>query len=415
MESIISKFFINNWQRKIVAIITALIIWFFVNHSITDTKTIRNVPIRISNLPADKTIVGLQPNGILSKRINLTLTGTKDVIDELEPGDLEVNIDASAIDHADWIVQINKKNLVSLNPSIDLGNNITQVTHTEFVIKLNRLVTQKIPITILPPTGEPPPGYEFLDIWPLTLMQTVSGPEEEVARLKTKGLEVSFDLSEITKADLDALKSAQQNGANNEISFTVPNKWKQVIIPFRNQAVEEINDPDAQTLRIDFLRQELLPIDRPIPVQLFFPVKTLANLNPKKFTLTTGERLINKEDVILLTLPLHVRNVSHLFLDIIRDNLEINIVVAPKSEREVLPWSLQVINPHELEETYVAYQLSNLSTTKVTNPLVPKRREMLYRKRFREYLQRLSLYVSPDHKLNLESAIDGDKVKINNF
>src|ERR1700733_13121884 len=117
MESLISYIFWNNWQRKLMALLTALVIWFFVSHSITETKTIRNVPIRISNLPAEKTILGLLPNGILSKRITLTLSGAKDVIDEIEPGDVEVNIDASAIDHNDWIVQITKKNLVSLNPA----------------------------------------------------------------------------------------------------------------------------------------------------------------------------------------------------------------------------------------------------------------------------------------------------------
>lgn len=415
MESIITKLFLNNWQRKLVAVLTAIVIWFFVSNSITETKTIRNVPIRISNLPADRTIVGLLPNGILSKRINLTLSGSKDVIDELEPGDLEVNIDASAIDHADWIVLINKKNLVSLNPNIDLANNITSVNHTEFVIKLNRLVTAKIPITILPPTGEAPPGYEFLDLWPQKLLQTVSGPEEEINKLKAKGLEVTFDLGEIQKADLDNIKSPIQGGNNNEISYIVPSKWKQVMIPFRNHAIEDINDPDAASLRIDFLRQEFLPVDRNIPISIFYPAKNLATINPLTVKLEGGEQVLLKNGLYLFTLPTHVKNVSRLFLDIVRDNLEIDIAAAPKGEREILQWSLEIINPHDLEETYVAYHLANAGALKHSNNSMLKKREALFRKRFREYMYRMSLFASPDHKLNIESMIQDDKLKIINY
>ena len=34
------------------------------------------------------------------------------------------------------------------------------------------------------------------------------------------------------------------------------------------------------------------------------------------------------------------------------------IVSAPKQEREVLQWSIEVIDPHEMEDTFVAYELS---------------------------------------------------------
>lgn len=392
-----------------MALFSAVIIWFFVSHSIIEEKVIRNVPIRISNLPAEKTIVGLLPNGILMKRINLTLTGVKDVIDEIEPGDLEVNIDATAIDHADWIVQINKKNLVSLNPSIDLANNITDVTHSDFVIKLNRLMTAKVAIDILQPQGVSPEGYEFLDIWPQRLMQSISGPEEEIHRLKTKGLELTIDLNRITKAELDALKSQQLGGANNEVSFYVPYNWKQISIPYRN-SIEEINDPDAQSLRIDFLRKEFIPIERKLPVQVFYPTKTLETVNPDKIALFPSQFIVNTEGVNLFTLPLHVKNVSRLFMEIVRDYLGITIVANAKAADEILPWSLEVMTPHELEETYVAYQMAN-GGKQVSN-MLNRSREMLYRKRFRNYLHDLTLYLSPGHKLSIESSIKDEKIEI---
>lgn len=411
MESLISYIFWNNWQRKLMALVTALVIWFFVSHSITETKTIRNVPIRISNLPAEKTILGLLPNGILSKRITLTLSGAKDIIDEIEPGDVEVNIDASIIDHTDWIVQITKKNLISLNPALDLSNNITNVQFAEFVIKLNKLVTEKVPLEILQPIGSSPPGYEFLGLWPHRLYQTISGPEEEVYRLKNRGLTLTFNLNEISKADLDNIKNQSANG-NNEISFSVPAKWKQVSIPFRNNATEEINDPEAAYLRLDFLRQEFLPIGQTIPIRIFFPVNSLDTLNPDSISLGISGPVISKNGLSLFSKALYVKNVSRQFLDVVRDYLEIQIAAAPQEDHARLPWGLEVVTPHQLENAFVAnyHTLNN----KQTNSTV-KKREALYRKRFREYMQRLTFYISPDHKLDIESAIKGDKIEITEY
>lgn len=412
MESLIYKLFVHNWQRKLLAFVTALILWFFVSHSITETKMIRNVPIRISNLPADKTIVGLLSNGLLNKKINLTLTGSKDVIEEIETGDFEVNVDASIIDHPDWALQITKKNLVSLNPAIDLAKNINSVSHSEFVIKLNRLVTAKVTIKILPPTGESPPGYEFLDIWPQKLIQTVSGPEEEINRLKAKGLELTFNLDEITKAELDALRPPQGDN-NNEVSFFVPYDWKQISIPFRSYNIEEINDPDAQNLRVDFLRQEFLPVENSVPVHAFYPLKNIASINPTTVKLVKGEQLIDKNDLMIFARPLYVKNVSRLFLSIIRDYLEIVIVAEPKEGGETLPWGLEVITPAYLEEIYVSKQMANAGK-QISTPLL-KKREMLYRNRFRSFLQNLVLYISPDHKLNIESSINNQKIIITDY
>lgn len=412
MESVIASFFTHNWQRKLLALVTGILIWFFVSHSITETKVIDNVPIRISNLPPDKTVVGLLPNGILRKRINLTLTGSKDVMDDIESGDLEINIDASNIDHDDWVIQINKKNLFSLNPSIDLANKISSISHNEYIIKLRRLVTTKIPVEILPPTGEAPPGYEFLDIWPQQLMQTISGPEEEIDSLKSQGLKLSFDLNEISKVELDSIKSTLQSGNNNEVSFPVPSKWKQITIPFLNYVVTEVNDPESQNLRIDFLRQETIPIERRLPIYLFYPTDNLEQINPENTDLSKEDLIQIQNGISLFSPQLYVKNVSRLFMSVIQDYVGIVIVAGSLNPHEILPWSLGVVTPHDLEETYVAYQMAH---SKQVSSNLQRQREILYRTRFRTYLQRLGFYISADHKLHIESSIQNGKVVIHSY
>lgn len=409
MESMIAQLFLQNWQRKLVAVITAIVIWLFVNHSINETQTISNIPIRIINLPPEKTIQGLLPNGILTRRITLTLTGSKDVVEVLEPSDLEVRLDASLTDNDDWIINVSKKNLVSLNPSIDLSQHIAQINHNEFVIKLSKLVTTKIPLSIESPSGSPPQGYEYLDIWPQHLTHTISGPEEDIQKLKEKGLEVSFDLSEITKEDLDAIKS---NVRNDEISFAVPKKWKQVIIPFRHNAAEDFNDPEAQNLRIDFLRKELIPLEKEIPIRVFYPLDDLDKVNPMTFSLGKNDDIHLKEDIYIFTKHLFAAEVSHLFLDVVHNSIEIVIVASPKNKRKVLAWSLQFIQPRDLEDTYVAFSIANSSTSKPAQGNIPKRKEELLRKRFRDYMQRMTLYLSNNKKLHLKSTLEGDQIRV---
>lgn len=413
MDKLITWLFLDNWQRKVVALVTALIIWLFVNSSIVDTKTIPNVPIRITNIPAEKTIMGLLPNGMLSKRVTLTLSGTKDVVQELEAGDLEVLLDASLANSDEWVVQISKKNLVSLNPSIDLVHHITQVvSHSELVLKISPLKTAKIPVTITPPIGEAPDGFEFLDVWPQSLTQTIVGPEEDIQTLQAEGLRLTFNLNDISKADLDSLKTPQSGIHNDEVSFIIPEKWKRIEIPCHNNMKEDLNDPEAQLLRMGFLRRQFLPIDREIPIRVFYPLKFLDIINPKTYPLLINDQMRQKNGVASLAVPLYLRDVSRLFLNIISDNMELTIMAAPSTERAALQWSLEIANAHELEDVYVAFLSANNPENKNGSAAFPRQREMMLRGRFREYMSRLRLYRSPDHKFHLDSRLEANGISV---
>jgi hypothetical protein len=408
MESLINKLIFHQWQRKLVALLTAAVIWILVSHSIISSKTIPSVPIRVINLPTDKTIPGLLPNGFLSKRTTLTLSGTKDVIDQLEPGDVEVILDVSNLPN-DGVVQITKKNLVSLNPNINLPAHITSITHPDLVIKMSPILTEKIPITLHPPIGDSPESYDFLDMWPIHLTQTVSGPEEQVLNLKNQGLELTFNLSDISKEQLDAL---QRSGPyDDEVNFYVPDQWKKVHIPFSTRGTEAINDPEAKNLQLTFLRQQMLPIKSDLPIHVFYPLKNSTTLNPNTYGLSASPFVQFKNDIPRLTVPLYAYNVSKLFLEVVKDNIEIVIVAAPTSEREYLEWDVNFIDDTHLEDTYVAFLISN---SKIPDSGQHKNleREKFFRQRFRNYVQRFSLYLSPHHKLELQSKLEEGKIRV---
>lgn len=401
------------WQRKLLALFTALIIWLFVNQSIIETRTISHVPIRVINIPEDKTVPNIQPNGIIGKRIPLTLSGSKSVIDQLEPGDIEVVLDASEIQQNDWVVNISKKQLVSLNPSIDLAHHITEVEHPELVLKISPLVSAQIPVKVKDPKGVPPPGYDYLDVWPREFKHTVVGPQEQVQQLLNQGLELNLDLSLISKADLDKIKVTKENFHDDEVSFFIPSHWKKVALNLKGGIIEEINDPEIQNLHIDFMRKEYIPLDADLLITPFYPLETAKTLNPETAPLLAGDKIKTTQNLFFLSTPLFVRDVSRQFLEVIRNNLTIVLLVKNREDHPQLDWSLQLIDAKNMEDAYVNSILTNSTAgAKSNNPRHSKKRDLHLRHRFREFVERLTLYTAPDRRLQLDARLGKTGISI---
>ena len=409
MKTLLFKIFIEHWPRKLVSIILAIVTWLIVNHTLTSTRNISNVPLRIIHLPPGKTVEGMQPNGRLAKKVTLTVVGNKALIDELTPSDLEVVIDAA--DKPDeWIVTVSKKNLISLNPEIDIGSGISRVYHPNFVVRMAKFVTDQIPIVITQPIGEAPRGYQFLDVWPYRLTLTVSGPEEVVKRLKLKEQRITFNLNDVSKAQLDEL-SLKSEGTSEVVSFFVPDQWKQINIPVLSDAPIEIDDPQAKALRIDFIRYNLIPVDVPIQIAVFFPPENLPNINPENTAIAPNKLVQFTNGTPLIKYPLYANGVDSLFLQTVRDMIEIVIIASPKSERKLLDWSIQFVNPRLLEDKYVTILMSDVSDRDI-RLLQPTLREEYLRNRFRSYMNRFQFFRADDTKFELAALLKNNQILV---
>lgn len=396
MKTLIYNLFIHNWQRKSIAVLLAIITWFVVNHSLISTKTVANIPVRIINIPSGKTVEGIQNNGRLNKRITLTLVGNKTLLDEVTPNDIEVVIDAA--DKPDeWVAAITKKNLVTLNPELDISKGINRVFHPNLIIRLTKLVTDKIPIVITQPIGEAPRGYQFLDVWPYRLTLTVSGPEEVIKRLKTKEQKLTFNLNDVSKGQLDSLAASSSGGKGDVVSFFIPDQWKQLNIPLISDSPIEVNDSLAKALRIDFIRYNLIPLETALPISVFFPTEFSTSLNPSSIRLAPSDAIHEVNGIPLLSSTLHAKGVDRLFVQVVRDMIEIVVIAAPRNEQEYLEWSVQFINSRTLEDKYVATLMSDVSDEDI-RLLQPSLREEYLRNRFRSYMNRFQLFRTDDTK-----------------
>ncbi len=409
MKSLIKKLFLQNWPRKLLSVILAIFIWFVVNKSLTTTKTINNVPVKIENIPPGKTAEGLQSNGTLNRKVNLVVSGNKNFLNDLGVNDLFIAIDASSSD-GEWIATVTKKNLKSSNPDLNIAHNINRVIPLNFIVKLSKLVSEKIPITITKPIGDSPAGYQFVDIWPYHLSLTVSGPEETVKNLKSKGLHLTFNLNDITRTKLEELQGTSSKTHTDIVSYYIPNTLKEIFIPSLCPTPIAINDPDARFLRIDFLRCETLKLSSPVPVSLYFPPSVLSVITPSKLTLLNNKLIESKNGIKLITQPLYVKGVSQLFLDVIKDMLEIAIIVNPSNEGK-LEWNTQFINSRILEEKYLQYVKSDATEDELRD-LQPYLRDNYLRNRFRNYMNRLKLYASEKEKFKFEPMIKGNYITV---
>lgn len=406
MISLLRRIFIDNWPRKIISLILSFIVYFVINQSLTTTKSVSQVSMRVINLPKDRTIEGITSNGKLPKQIELTLSGYAHILNKLSSRDFEVIIDATNKE-GEWIPTISCKNLHATNPNVNIQKYIKSVDYKKFILHTEELVSEKIPVHLTKPTGVAPRGYHYLDTWPYRLYMTVKGPKHVVNRLKEKGVRHTLNLSDITRADLLAIESK----SHDVVTYPVNNHWKEVLIPELSDEPIPIDDANAKYLRIDFQRTDAIPITTPVPVDLFFLPRTADQLNPSKARLSTNEMVVVKNGTKVLGKPVCAKGVSKNFIDIVKDYLEIVVVTTPVKEGESMSWSIQVANAKELENAYV-----ELSNAEVLSPelssLSSQMREEYLRNRFRSYISRIEFYTENDKPLELFITRKGSQIII---
>ena len=407
MKSWIIKLFFENWIRKLISFIFAIIIWFLVDQSLTTQKTINAVGVRIINTPEGKTISDLQSSGLLSRRYSVHLHGSKSYVEELSASDIEILIDAKDM-HKDCAVNLETKHISSLNPELNIARHITKVGSQNIILRVVPLAEEKIPVYVTEPIGEAPKGYQFLDIWPYHLDLTVKGPEEIIKRLKNRGSKLTFNLNDIQKSDLDRLS---QDSSNDVVSFFVPKEWKTLEIPALSENPLEMNDPDSKYLRIDFVRSDYVPIEFPIPVNIYVSPKHSSNLNTSAFHIANSSLFKTIKGQKILNEELYTKGVSTRFVKTIRDMLSLSINLLHNSENGDIDWSLQFINPNLLEDRYISTCMAD-PVDDFTKDMHPRMRQEYLRNRFRNYMNRFQLYTENEKIFNLKIDLRGKEIYI---
>ncbi len=389
-------------MRKILSLMLALVLWFTVNQSLTGTKTVTSVGVRILNLPEKKTIPGLLSCGLLNRRIALTVIGRKSMIEELSSKDIEVVVDASRIEN-DCVIIIQKKHIISLNPELNITDHIQKVLPKNLIVKMVPLFHEKIPVHVAHPVGEPPKGFQFIDVWPYNLSVEVSGPEETLKKLKARGLKLTLNLSDIQKSELEKLHSMRKKDV---ISFYVPDDWKVFNLPSLSDKPIYIDDADAKLLHIDFIRSDTLPVHFQIPIQLFVPPDQSLGVQ-QSLKIINSDIVQTVHGIKVLKKTLYAKGVSELFLKMITDMIALSVNVTERGQD--IDWSILFINPNLIEDRYVSHMMTE-TNDEVLLEIHPNLRQEYLRNRFRTYMRRLQLFTEDDKPLELSIQLQGNEI-----
>ena len=409
MITFLKNLLFGHWQRKTMALVSSIILWLVVNHTLTATRTLDNVAIRIVNTPPGLTIEGIQPTGLLSQKVTLIVEGKKSSIENISSNDLEIILDATDKSGL-WTATVTKKHLNSLNSALIVADAIEHISPCHLSLQFTRLITEKIPVTIAPPSGRAPRNYQYLDVWPPHLYLTLSGPQKMIEQLKAKGLSLAFDLDRISKEELEN-HGLNGDGTTDEISFTVPDAWKKILVPGISEHPLEIDDPGASLLRIDFIHSGLLPLAKSIPIHLYFPPDHSMTMNPETYSKIFGGIVQHVHGLAMITKDLYVKGVSQLFLQVVQDVLQVTVLMAPKTQQRYLEWSLDIVHPRVLEDRYVQLLMADSSPNPQEEMPTNKREEYL-RGRFRSYLSHLLLYRNAEAPFDLKIELEGNAVRI---
>ncbi|MFZ4772828.1 MAG: CdaR family protein [Chlamydiia bacterium] len=405
MKQFLHELFFENIPRKLVAILTAVVIFFFVNQSLTVTKTVNNVSIRIINVPTKKTVEGLLPNGYLSKKVSLTLNGKKSSLEEVSSADIEVVIDLAGKKES-YTATITDKNLISLNSQIKIARDIRKVTSKPLKIQLLNLITDKVPVYLLKPSGEAPKGYLFVDIHPHMVFVEVTGPEEMIRKLKGQGLIKVFNLNEVSAEDLDGI--ASKAAKNDVVPYTIPLDQCFVYIPTIAPDKKFYFDPNSGKVKIDFLRTQLLPVEAKIPISYFIPSKHPKEIDISAISIQESPIVSNYNELKVLAPKVFAKNVSQPFLETVQSMMQI-IVVPPILLGQRPSWSIEFISSKELEERYVSRMVQESTNTRQNDQPELVKRD-LYRTRFRLYMNQLTLYQEDGSPLDFSIQFKGSKI-----
>jgi hypothetical protein len=394
MKDLFKRIFIDHWQRKTISLLLAIGTWFLVHHSMTSTKIVSNVLVKVINLPTGKTIEGLLPGNILHDRISLGVTGNKHFVDELTNQDIEVILDASNKGD-EWIATISKKNLICFNPDIDIMQTIQKVDHKDFIIKLCPMFSACIPVNVSVSSEELLLGYRLLDVWPREFFITLTGSEKKIHEIEKRGLQLNLNLNNISPHDLIVL---QKENSSEVISYCPPPSWKFIDIPELFDLPVQITDPQVEKLRIDFVQDQVYSLGIPLPVHLFYSSSTLPS---SSLSLKTTPGVVEEKQGTFFYLPsLFVRGVSHSFLHLIQNHLELVLFPSEKNWR----WTIDIVGKQELLKKFIHQE-------KTRHPKEADLDEYLFLQ-FQKSLNSLHFYQNNDEKLELEIHEQDQKILI---
>lgn len=185
----------KNLPYKILAVLLALIMWYFVIGE-ERAEVGLTVPLELINIPRDLIVVNNVVHGI-----DIRVNGPGSLVRSLTAESLSKRLDLSNTKAGTVSFSISSEGI-----PLPRGVKITRINPTQVMVVLQKLMTQKI--SVKPRiVGKPAPGYEIASVQVNNPQVEIAGPEEVIKNLEslyTKPIEIQglkTDLKQRTSLD----------------------------------------------------------------------------------------------------------------------------------------------------------------------------------------------------------------------
>ena len=169
-----------DWLLKLIALVITLGLWLAVTgQRVPTTARLRKVPLFFV-LPNDMEISN-EPR----EEVDVTLRGSKRVLDAIKSGDVSLSYDASSYRPGERVVQLSPNNIMLQLPEGvgSEGVTVERIEPGSVPLRLERRVEREVEVEPRP-EGKLPEGFELAGTQSLPARVRVRGPESHVNALE---------------------------------------------------------------------------------------------------------------------------------------------------------------------------------------------------------------------------------------
>ncbi len=231
----IQSLLFSNFYLKILSVIIAILLWFFV---IGESKNEMGIDtsLEFKGIPENVTIVNNIPTAI-----HVRLKGSSTLLRPLTEKRLLFNIDLSNVKIGENVILLEKKDLKNL----PLGVEVIDISPVAITVILDKLIEKRLPV-VVKTTGSPPHGYQ--------LSETRIEPENVLAR-GTKSYLQEIDTIFTNPINLNTVK----NNTTREATLSFDPKRLKFIEPLTVKVFINISEERTQRsikgIRINFINK----------------------------------------------------------------------------------------------------------------------------------------------------------------
>lgn len=175
---------LHNIGLKLVSLLAAFALWFFVNAGERNTEAAFQVPLELRNIPAHLMIVSPRIDFV-----DLRVSGPRTLLNRIDREQLSMALDLGGVRPGEAAFRLRTDTL-----NLPRGVNVARLTPSEVTLELAQVVRKTVPVRLVF-AGKPPGDLRVTEVHLVPETVEVIGPSDQVGAMKQAETE-PFDLAD---------------------------------------------------------------------------------------------------------------------------------------------------------------------------------------------------------------------------